>query len=381
MAVIDVKPVTTRGDRRKYLDLPAVLHRDDPHWIPRLRIVESELAGYRHHPFHETAEVATFLARRGGEVCGRIAAIVNHEHNRAYQERRGFFGFFESVDDPQVAAALFDAAREWLAARNTTTLRGPVNPSMNYDCGLLVDGFDSPPTFLMPYNPAYYQRLIEGYGFRQAQDLYAYVGHREQLPAFEQELGGLIDQAQERCNATVRPIVVARKDLALFLEIYNRSFEGMWGFVPLTQSELAEFAKMLRHLVSPELLMIAEVDGRGVGAVLGLPDFNPTIKRIKGRLLPFGFLRLLAAKKNCQRLRVISINVVPEFQRWGLGLVLLRSLVPIAMRLGVQVAEFSWIAESNVLPRAGMEKAKLKLDKTFRIYDLESAAATAPGGG
>jgi GNAT superfamily N-acetyltransferase len=373
MAAVVVRPVNTWGDRRRFLNLPEQLYQNDPFWIPRLRIIEKELAGYAHHPFHETADVQTFLAWRGGKVCGRVAAVVNREHNREHKEQRGFFGFFETVDDAGVASALLDSVREWLAARGVAAVRGPANPSMNYDCGLLVKGFDSPPTFLMPYNPPFYERLIEDYGFRKSQDLYAYVGHKTQLPQFEAELGGLIDQAQERCQATVRPMsATSGADIELFLTLYNRSFEAMWGFVPLTKHEVAEFVRTLRYLVSPDLALIAEADGRGVGAVLGLPDYNPRIKRIKGRLLPFGFLHLLAGKNDVRRIRIISINIVPEYQRWGLGLVLLRSLVPKALSMGVEEAEFSWIAESNMMPRMGLEKMRATVAKTFRMYDLDS---------
>jgi GNAT superfamily N-acetyltransferase len=371
MAAVVVSPVTSWGDRRRFLNLPEQLYRGDPNWVPRLRIMEKELAGYKHHPFHETAEVQTFLARRGGQVCGRVAAIINREHNREHKEERGFFGFFETVNDPAVAHALLDAVRDWLAARGITKMRGPANPSMNYDCGLLVEGFDSPPTFLMTYNPPFYAQLIESYGFKKSQDLLAYIGYKEQLPGFEENLGWLVDQAQERCQATVRPMTVTNKDVELFLELYNRSFEAMWGFVPLTKHEMTEFVRTLSYLVSPDLALIAEVDGRGVGAVLGLPDYNPHIKKIRGRLLPFGFLQLLRGKKDVRRIRILSINVVPEFQRWGLGLVLLRSLVPKALSMGVEEAEFSWIAETNMMPRMGLEKMDAKLIKTYRMYDLD----------
>jgi len=374
MADVVIRAVKTRSDRRAFLDLPEKLHRSNPYWVPRLRIIEAELAGFKHHPFHKTAEVQTFLASRDGKDCGRIAAIINREHNREHKEERGFFGFFESVDDRQVAHALLDAVRDWLKQRGITKMRGPANPSMNYDCGLLVEGVEIAPTFLMPYNPAYYEPLITSYGFKPVQDLLAYVGHKDQLPNFEKELGWLVDQAQERCQATLRPMTPKAKDVELFLTLYNRSFENMWGFVPLTKDEVAEFVKTLRYLVSPDLALIAEVDGKGVGAVLGLPDFNPRIKKIRGRLFPFGFLQLLGAKKDLRRVRVISINVVPEFQRWGLGLVLLRGLVPKALSMGVEEAEFSWIAESNMMPRMGLEKMDAKLEKKYRMYDFEPAS-------
>lgn len=376
MGAVEVRPVTSWSDRRAFINLPWTLYRDDPNWVPPLRLLVKQLVGYSRHPFHEIAEVQTFLARRDGVVCGRIAAIVNREHIKMYNEKRGFFGFFESIDDPQVAHALFDEARKWLAARDIHKIRGPANPSMNYECGLLVDGFDSPPTFLMTYNPPYYLKLIESYGFRKAQDLFAYSGTKERLPDVETQLGGLADQAQARCEANIRPMSESKKDIETFLELYNRSFEGMWGAVPLTPHEMKDFVQTLRWLVDPQLAMIAEVNGRGVGAVLGLPDYNPRIKKINGRLLPFGFYHLLTKKKDIRRIRVISINVLPEFQRWGLGLVLLRALVPKALEMGIEEAEFSWIAESNTLPIIGMEKGKAKLTKTYRMFDLDGVAKT-----
>jgi len=374
MSGVVVKPVSSRGDRRRFLDLPWSLYGNDPLWVPPLRLVQKELVGYRKHPFWEQAEIQTFLAWRNGQVCGRIAAIINRAHIERYDERRGFFGFFESIDDQEVATALLDAVREWLTQRNVPLMRGPANPSMNYECGLLVEGFDTPPTFLTTYNPPYYARLIEAYGFRKSQDLLAFVGYRAQLPEFDVRLSSLADQAQERCQAVVR-IMNTRQDIDLMLELYNRSFDGMWGFVPLSKHEIKEFVSTLRYLVSPELALIAEVDGQGVGAVIGLPDYNPRIKLIDGKLFPFGFLKLLAKRRDLKRIRVLSINVVPEFQRWGLGLVLLKGLLPKALEMDVAEAEFSWIAESNALPLLGLQKSGLKLSKTFRMYDYDPPAS------
>lgn len=359
------------------MDLAWTLYRDDPNWIPPLRGNQRELVGYRRHPFHDNAQVQTFLAWRSGQVCGRIAAIVNHEHNRVFAERRGFFGFFESVNDPAVGTALFDAARRWLAERGIEAIRGPANPSMNYECGLLVDGFDSPPTFMMTYNPPYYPDLVESYGFRKTHDLLAYIGYRDQLPQVERELGHLAEQAQERSNAIIRPLDSAHfmADVELFVELYNRSLVAMWGFVPLPKDEMQKLAASLRYLLIPELTLIAEVDGKGVGAVVGLPDYNPRIREIDGRLFPFGFLRLLRNRQQMKRIRVLSINVVPEYQRWGLGLVLMRSLVPKALEIGVQEAEFSWVSEANDLARLGLEKAGAKRYKTYRMYDYEPASS------
>ena len=373
MSEVVVKPVGSWFDRQKFINYAWSLYAGDPNWMPPLRINQRELLGYSRHPFHDCAEVQTFLARRNGEVCGRIAAIINHEHNRVFQEQRGFFGFFESVNDQQVANALFDAARDWLLSRGMKQIRGPANPSMNYECGLLIEGFDSPPTFMMTYNPPYYADLIENYGFRKMHDLLAFIGYREQLPKVESQLGSLATQAQERCNAVIRPLNTRRfmQDVELFLDLYNRSLVAMWGFVPLPAAELRMLAKSLKHLLVPELTLIAEVDGQGVGAVIGLPDYNPRIRDINGRLFPFGFIHLLKNRKGMKRIRVLSINVVPEYQRWGLGLVLMRSLVPKALEIGIEEAEFSWVSEDNTMAVLGLEKGGAQRYKTYRMYDYD----------
>ncbi|MBX3413601.1 MAG: GNAT family N-acetyltransferase [Pirellulales bacterium] len=379
MGSVEVAPVSSRRDRAEFLDFAWELYRGDPNWVPPLRHNQKKLLGFARHPFHEIAEMQTFLARKNGRVVGRIAAILNHNHNRQYGEQRGFFGFYESIDDQEVADSLFDAARRWLAERDIHELRGPVNPSMNYESGLLIEGFDSPPTFMMTYNQPYYARLFESYGFRKTHDLLAYFGEIQQLPEVEKRLGHLADQAMARSQATIRPMEKNRfrQEVELFLDLYNRSCTSMWGFVPLSPGELRQLAADLRHLLVPELAVVAMAEGRAVGVILGLPDYNPRIKAIDGRLLPFGFLKLLSRKKDIKRVRVVSINVLPEFQRWGLGLVLMRSLVPHALGMGICEAEFSWVSETNDLARMGLEKGGAQVYKTYRIYDYAGKDAPA----
>ena len=206
------------------------------------------------------------LAYRGREVCGRIAAILNVGHIERYNDPRGFFGFFECRDDQEAADALFDACRAWLAAQGIHKLRGPTNPSLNYMVGLLVDGFDSPPTFMMTYNPPYYERLLENYGFRKAQDLYAFWGHISMLPNIAERLRPICDKIIERYNARIRPLDKSRfrEDVKMFLSLYNRSLTNTWGFVPMSEPEMEHLANGLQHLIVPELAVAVEVDGRVV---------------------------------------------------------------------------------------------------------------------
>ena len=373
MADVAVTPVHSRRERKQFLEFPWSHYRGDTHWIPPLRQNQKEMVGYAKTPFYEDNEVQTFLATKSGRVCGRIAAILNRGHNERFDERRGFFGFFECVDDQTVANTLFDAVRGWFTDRNIHKLRGPVNPSMNHEVGLLVDGFDSPPMFMMTYNPQYYGRLIEGHGFQKVQDLYAYWGHVEMLPKIQDKLKPVCDKIAQYCDVTLRPVDKTRfiEDVENFLDVYNRSMTNTWGFVPMSSAEVQQQARALRHLIVPEMALVAEIDGKMVGAVFGLPDYNPRIKQINGRLFPLGFWRLLRKKQNIKRIRIISANVLPEYQLMGIGLVLLDGLVPKALEWGIEEAEFSWVLESNSLSRGSLEKGGAKLIKTYRLYDWE----------
>ena len=373
MSALLIQPVSTRRQRKQFLSLPWKLYRDDPHWIPPLRFEQKELVGYRPHPFYEKNRAQTFLACRGKEVCGRVAAVFNRVHVEHCDERRGFFGFFECVNDQEVAAGLLDAVRQWLAEQDVPCLRGPTNPGLNYSLGTLVEGFDSPPTFMMPYNPPYYARLIEGCGFRKVQDLYAYWANIDMLPASSAKVGPVAEQIVERYNVKLRPLDTSHflEDVTSFLSIYNQSMVNHWGFVPMSPGELHHMAKGLRHLIVPEMVMLAEIDGRLVGAVICLPDYNPRIKQIDGRLFPLGLFRLLRNKRKIKKVRLLAANVLPEFQLLGVGLVLLRGLVPAALECGLEEVEYSWIAESNRLSRGALEKGGAKRIKTYRVYDWD----------
>lgn len=376
MPDLEICPVTTRKDKREFIKFPWTLYRDDPNWIPPLRGELKGLVGFTKHPFYERNKVQTFLARRGKEVLGRIAAIINYGHIERHNDRRGFFGFFDCVDQQEVAAGLFDAARQWLAQHDLRKIRGPMNPSMNYELGLLVEGFETPPVFMMTYNRPYYQRLVETYGFKKTQDLYAFWGDREMLPRIQEKLAPITYQIIEHLNLKLRPLNPKRfgQEVAGFLDIYNLSMAGTWGFVPMTEAEMRHMAAGMQQLIVPDLVVGAEVEGRLVGAVFGLLDYNPRIKQIDGRLFPFGFLRLLRNKQAIKRVRLISTNVLPEYQRMGVGLALMHGLMPRAMAWGLQEAEFSWVLESNTLSRGSLQKGGAKITKTYRLYDFDAPA-------
>ena len=373
---ISIEPVTTKRQQKAFIRFPWELYKGDPNWIPPLIMNIKELLNYKKHPFYDNAEIQTFLAYRDGKIVGRIAAIIDHAHNKYHKEERGMFGFYETIDDQEVSDALFDTAKSWLAERNIFLMRGPSNPSQNYEWGLLVEGFHSPPTFMMTYNKKYYEKLITGYGFFKSQDMYAFTGTTDMIEKLDPKLKFIAEESKRRFNVEVRPISKKnfKQDVESFLKIYNSALPGQWGFTPMSEGELRATASGLKMLIVSELTTMAEIDGRPVATVFGLLDYNPTIKEIDGKLFPFGFLKILFGRKKIKKMRLISTNVIPEYQRWGLGLVLMTRLVPDIKAWGIEEAEFSWVLESNKLSRGTLERGGTIRDKTYRIYDYAPAS-------
>jgi GNAT superfamily N-acetyltransferase len=368
---LTVVPVSTNRQKKQFLELPWQINRTDPNWMPPLRQNQQELVNYKRHPFFDDAEIQTFLAIQDGQPVGRVAAIVNHAHNRLHKESRGFFGFFECIDDRQAASALFAAARAWFAEKGITAIRGPMNPSMNYECGLLIEGFETPPFFMMTHNLPYYPRLIEACGFQKVEDMFAFCCHVSMLGTLDKKLEFIVNECQSRFDIKLRRMNRARfnQEVRLFLDIYNQSLQGTWGFVPLSASEMDHLAASMQHLIVPEMTTVAEIDGRPVGAQFGLLDYNPRIKRIDGKLFPFGFIRLLWNKKAIKRVRLVSTNVIPEYQKWGLGLVVASRIVPEVLAWGIEEVEFSWVLESNKLSYGTLKRGGAEITKRYRIYD------------
>ncbi len=368
---ITVKPVASKADQKQFLDLPWRLYRDTPQWVPPLLQNHKELLGFTKHPFYETNEIQTFLAYSDGQVVGRVAAILNRGHIERHEEPVGFFGFFESEDNEEIAKALFAEVRTWLAERGATIVRGPANPSLNYECGLLIDGYDKRPTFMMTYNLPYYGQLLESVGFEKVEDMAAFWGHVEMLDSLDKKLEFVIEEATRRFNVKIRQMNTKNfdKEVRMFLDVYNQSLGGTWGFVPLMEGEIDHMSKSLKHLIVPEMTSVAEVDGRPIGAVFALLDYNPRIKAINGRLFPFGFIRLLWNRKKIPKVRLMSTNVVPEYQKWGVGLVAMARLVPDILAWGIQEVEFSWVLESNTLSYKSLKRGGAMLEKTYRMYD------------
>jgi hypothetical protein len=339
--------------------------------VPPILAQESTLLGWGHHPFFDNAEIVTLLAEREGRAAGRLAVLINHVHNRKYNERRGFFGFFECADDTAVAGGLFEAGQDWLRQRGMTAVRGPMNPSLNYTCGLLIDGFDCPSCFLMTYNRPYYASLLEACGFAKAQDLYAYEMDMNLLQVMVDRYKLAVLAVLNRPDLVIRSVDPARlqQEIETYLDIYNRSLDGTWGFTPLQPREARHIACELRHLIVPRFTAFAEIDGRPIGAVFALLDYNQILGKLNGRLFPFGFVRLMTGRRKITTVRAMAMTMVPGYQDAGLSVVLIDNLTGPAAKWGIQRWELSWVLESNSRSRGGLERAGLKRTKTYRIYD------------
>ncbi len=380
---IVVRPVVSWQDRRRFQQLPWSIYSlqgkaRDPNWVPPILAQERELLGWKdwrghRHPFYDNAESGTFIAERNGLTLGRLAVLVNHIHNKKYNERTGFFGFFDCVDDPAVARELFEAGEVWLRERGMTIVRGPVNPSLNYTCGLLVDGFDRPPCFLMTYNPGYYAALLEACGFAKSQDLYAYEMDVKLLKALVVRYKRAVVAALAREDLVVRAMDPKRFvwEIETYLDIYNRSLDGTWGFTPLQAGEARRIAAEMRYVIVPDFALFAEVGGQPIGALLALLDYNQILGRLNGRLFPFGFLRVLTGRRHITRARAMAMTMVPGYESSGLSVVLLDRLVDAAAKWGGSIAhyEFSWVLESNERSRGTLERAGTKIVSTYRLYD------------
>ena len=328
------------------------------------------------NPFFEHAEAEYFLAEREGRVVGRIAAIANRLHNETHLDRIGFFGFFECERDQAVADALFGAAAEWLRSRAFDTMRGPASFSVNDECGLLVDGFETPPTLMMPHNPPYYAELIERAGFSGVKNLLAYQGGDRTFRRYEPvpaRLERAVEIMRQRMGITLRPLDM--KDFANEVErikvVYNAAWEKNWGFVPMTDHELEHLADQFRQVAVPDIIPFAEKDGRVVGFGLGLPDLNVVLRTNRnGRLLPV-LPRLLWALKRetIRRARIPLLGIIPEYRGRGLDAVLYHWIWTKAAEHGMYWGEAGWILEDNPAMKAGLEKMNFTVYKTYRLYD------------
>lgn len=371
MSQVEVIPVRNGRALRQFLDFPYSLYANDPYWVPPLRIAQKELFDKHSHPFHKHAEVECFLARSGGRIAGRIAAILDRNYMRFQEEDTGFFGFFEAERSQPVADALLSAARTWLKDRGARVIRGPMSPSTNYECGLLVDGFDSSPFLMMPHNPSYYGELLEGAGLKKAKDLYAHITSPEKAEGLMDRFRRFEERSAAGNRVHIRPIRLDAfaEDVALAWEVYNASWSRNWGFVPMTRDEFFFMAKDMKSILVPDFILFGEVEGKVVGFALGLPDINRALKHAGGRLFPLGLLKILYHKRSIRSLRILALGVVEQYRTAGVAARFYMELFRRAKALGYHDCEMSWVLEDNTLMNRSIEALGGKRYKTYRIYE------------
>lgn len=371
----EFEPQENRGERKRFIELAWKINSKDAAWVPPLRLTVEDALDSRKNPFYKHARIRCWNAYAGDEHIGRIAAIVDDRHNEFHGEKTGFWGFFECENDEAVSASLFGAAEKWLREQGMKISRGPANPSLNNECGLVTNSFNRAPYVMMPHNPAYYVGLVEKQGYAKAKDLLAF----DMTPAnFDPRVVRIAEKVKARGKVEIRPINMKRfqEEVQLIREIYNSAWEKNWGFVPMDDAEFKHLAKSLKDVIWPEFCQLGFVNGKPIGFALSLPDINQVLKNIpSGKLLPFGIFTLLSGlkpkAKKIDRVRVITLGVVPEWRASGLASVFYVEAYRQAQALGLNgPSEMSWILEDNKEMISAIEAfAGRPAYKTFRIFD------------
>lgn len=372
MSNVEVSPTSSKKELGLFIDFPHDLYRHDRNYVPELFIAQRDLLTPGKHPFHEHSQLQTFLARREGKVVGRIAAIWNNNHNTFNNAKDGFFGFFECINDKEVAACLLDKAAAWLKDKGATTIIGPVNFSTNETCGLLIEGPDAPPFVMTTYNPPYYKTLLEDLAFRKKVDLLAYAFIADQ---WEDKPLRLMNTLMERMKR--RGIAIRKVDLKNFKEeaakikaVYNSAWDKNLGFVPMTDKEFDYMAKDMKLILDPDFCLVAEKDGQVIGFALALPDINQVLRKVKrGRLLPWGLFTILLQKRKINAVRIIALGVVEAYRKMGIEGCFYGQIMQAYRDKKYKSAEASWILENNDLMNRALIQMNTTLYKRYRIFE------------
>ena len=374
-AALSVEEVVGPAALGAFLKMPADLYRDDPNWVPPLLFERRMHLDPRKNPFFRQAEVAYWLVRRDGRPVGRISAQVNRAHLDRYRDATGHFGFLEAADDPEVFGLLLSTAEDWLRRRGMTRVLGPFTLSINDESGLLVAGFDRPPYLMMNHAPPYYAARLEAQGYAKAKDLIAYLCDADfELPRAARSL---LAKASQDSSLRVRGIDMRRfrEEIATVVDIFNDAWSENWGFLPFTEAEVGHMAESIKPIITPGAVAIAEVEGEPAAMAVTLPNVNEAIRDLGGRLLPFGWLKLLWRLKvrGPSGVRMPLMGVRRRFHGTtlggALGLMVIESVREYHRKRGVTEGELSWILEDNMPTRHLIETLGGRAYKTYRIYE------------
>jgi GNAT superfamily N-acetyltransferase len=374
MPGVTVRPVSGKRDLNAFIRVPFRLHGGTP-WVPPLIMERKEFLDRDKNPFFNHAEAEYFLAERDGEPVGRITAHVDERWTQFQGGNDGMFGFFESENDPETATALVEAATGWLRARGRERMLGPMDFTTNDECGILIEGYDRNPLVLEPWHPPYYRELLEALGMTKSMDLLMwelYLGTLKQGDRLHEFIHEAAEKSGSEHGVTVRQM--RKNDLEAevtrFMEVYNDAWGPNWGFVPITEEEVAFQAKNLKPILDENWAMIAEREGEVVGAALTLPDINQVLAKMNGHLFPFGWWHFLTGRRKINQVRVFALGVKPEYQHFGVAAALYVRHVETAARVRQKGGEMGWILEVNEPMNRAMEGMGGKVVKRYRLYEL-----------
>ncbi len=373
-AGVTVRPVRTKRDLKRFIDFPYRFYQSYPHWIPQLRRDVANLLNPKKHPFFEHGRLQSFLAEdEAGAVVGRIAGIVNGTHLKTFDDGVGFFGFFECEERYDTAAALLDAACQWVRDQGLTSARGPASPSLHYTAGVLVNGFDREPSLMMPYNPPYYEGFLLRYGFERAMTMWAYYIHEKYMNIDRLRRGADIVYRRNP-GLRLRTFDVSRFDEEALIvrDIYNEAWADNWGYVPITDAEFDHFAADLKQIIDPKIIYILENDGEPVAFSLSLPNINLGLRRIRnGRLFPTGLFKLLALDKlgGFDEVRMALMGVRPAYQGRAFDVISVLATMDDGPALGYYACEMSWILDSNQTLLNLMPSIGAVVDKEYALFE------------
>ena len=376
MSAVEIRKVQSKRDLMNFIRFPWQVYAGDPNWVPPLIMEMKDKLNRRKHPFFEHGEADYFLAFRGKELTGRVAAIIDRSHNSRHRENAAFFGLYESRNDSETAQALLDAAAAWGLERGMDTIRGPMNFSLNDECAFLLEGFDQPPVVMMPYNPPYYLELMEKCGLAKAKDLYAFrKGETRQLSA---RTADFMERLKSSHSFTFRKVTKATlmADALNIVRIYNDGWKNNWGFVPWTDSEMQHMAKNLGQFADLDLVLFAEHEGKTIGFAFALPDFNQLFIKMNGRLFPFGIFKFLAGRRKVTGVRALVFGVIPEYMHTGLAYLLYDEFEKSILAKGYHWCELSWQLEDNDAINRFAASIGAVLYKKYRIFEK----SITPGG-
>lgn len=370
---IRIDKVRTRREFKLYRDFPRAVYKNDSNWVPPLNMDFKEKLDRKKNPFFEHADRELFLAYRGHRVVGRVLGIVDDNHNAFHDEKVVFFGQYESFNEPDVTGALLHSVAAWGRDKGMTILRGPVNISLNDECAMLIEGFDSPPAVMMPYNPEYYNDLMGQFGLVKAKDFLAFIMHRDHTTVADVKT--IVDKFQRESKITVRPFNMKewKREAEIVKFLYNNAWERNWGFVPWTEREMDHMVKTLRPLGDADIIGIAEDEGKPIGFGFAFPNYNEVLIKMNGRLTPLSMLKFLWLRKRIKGVRILVFGVLKPYRLTGVSYLLFSFLQQNILRKRYQWAETSWQLEDNEAVNKFVMSVGGKVYKKYRIYEKKLA--------